>query len=401
MPDFFLAALFLPFWLASPVSMRDGPVIDSAPGSIAFLGKGWFTARVRTSEKMSASRLILESGSSRFVFRPTVDEGTGGYTLVVDDPKLETPLFPFSFVKYWWEVDFQNGTGIASLAQTFQYSDTRFDWKRRTDRRVTVGWVEGDGEGADDAVELALLALGTVSADLEAPIPESIAVYIYPRLADMQSALGGRSGGWEGGVADPETGIILTAAAPGAEGRQTLAVLIPHEITHILLAAKWNAAYAALPLWLVEGTAAGYEMGPRPEADRALREAADQGGLIPIPTLCGVFPSDEGAALLAYAESKSFVAFLKEKFGLAALRQGMAAYAGGADCGRGMEAPTGKSLTELESDWIGGLHPAQAWIPPAWSFVLAGFLLLAGLLFLQMLIRRGKKRPPAGKEGAR
>jgi hypothetical protein len=225
-------------------------------------------------------------------------------------------------------------------------------------------------------------------------------LYIYPRLADFHSGLGTLAYGWEGALSDPGSGIILIAAAPGAEGRQTLVTLLPHETVHILLGAKWKGAYAALPLWLVEGTAAGYEAQPRADADQALRQAAKDGSLIPVATLCRSFPSDERPALLAYAESKSFVGYLRVTYGLAAIRQALAEYAAGADCRQGTVGSTGKDLDALEQAWRAGLRSdSPEWLIP-WMLVLGAFILLSGMLIAGWILRRRRKSAAGERKSA-
>lgn len=281
--------------------------------------------------------------------------------------------------------------------QSLQYLDDRYSWKTLKKGRATVGWVEGDSRAAEDAADLLLLDLGTISADLNSPIPDGVSLYIYPRLADFHSGLGKLIYGWEGALSDPASGIILLAAASGAEGRQSLATLLPHETVHILLGAKWKDAYALLPLWLVEGTAAGYETEPRPEADRALREAAAGGNLIPMAALCRSFPSEERPALLAYTESKSFVAFLRQTYGLAAVRTAMESYAAGAACPQGWVGPTGKSVDALEASWRAQLSGKQGWMITTWSLVLGAAVLLGAVLAAGWVIRR--RRSHSSLEG--
>jgi hypothetical protein len=393
---FLFAALFLPDRTGPPVVLGGIPWIEPVYASFPYEGQIRFIAAVHASDPLLESRLILEYDNSRFIF-PSLPGGiTGENSIMVAGPVSRLP-FPFSAVRYWWEADFASGLSIASAVNLLRYYDDAGSWKQLVRSGLTLYWEAGELSDATDAADLALLSLGTISAELDAPIPAALTLAVFPRLADLQSALGNRLQGWEGAVSNSDAGVILLAAAPGAEGWRTLAVLIPHEITHILLTQKWGAASGALPFWLAEGTAGSYELGPRPEADRVLRDAADRGELIPLSALCGGFPSDEGAALQAYAQSKSFVTFLKETYGLAALREGMAAYAGGADCGSGMQSATGKTLAALESDWKGTLLPGNGWIPPAWVLVLAGLVLLAGLLSLQVLTRRGHAAGGVGR----
>jgi len=387
MHSLLLTALFFPVLINPQIKNRAEPTIDAHPASYSFGIEMIFTASVHSSEAILKAQLIVQEGFSRPSSSPAEVSGSEDFSLSIRRNLETEPLFPFSSMGYWWEVELSSGRKLISGMQTVQYSDDRFSWRRYEKGRAAVEWVEGDSSAAENAAELMLLALGTISADLEAPIPDRAVLYIYPRLAEFRSALGNRIRGWEGAMSDPASGIILLAAASGAEGRRPLAVLLPHEIVHILLGAKWKSACTLLPLWLVEGMAAGYEMEPRPEADQALRQAARAGGLIPLQTLCTVFPAEESSAMLAYAESKSFVAFLKETYGLAAVRQAMAAYADGAECGHGLETSTGRTLSELELVWSDRLGSGDPWLSSSWEMVLAGVALLAGVLAVRWMIQ--------------
>jgi len=364
-------------------------MVATSPAAVSFGRELVFTARVQNSAPIRQATLWIQTGWEQP--KPYAAEITAadGCSLRARRDLQAEPVFPFSEVRYWWEIQPAEGEPYSSESQTLAYADDRFSWKRVEKGRAAVAWVEGESRSAEDAADLALLTLGTASADLEAPIPDHVGIYIYPSLADFQSALGSGIRGWEGGVSDPAGGIILIAAASGAEGRQSLAVLLPHEVVHLLLGAEWQTAYAALPLWLAEGVAAGYEMESRPGADQSLRTAARSGGLIPIQALCRVFPAEQQPALLAYAESKSFVAFVKERFGPAAIRLGLSDYAQGADCAGGLKTPTGKTVGELEADWVTSIAAGESHFPAAWAAVIVGIALLAGVLAAGMLIRRG------------
>jgi hypothetical protein len=397
MHNILFTALLLPAWLSPQTGPDQGPWIEAVAGLISFDGRIDFTALVHTSELLQAGRLILEYDSSRSTFFPRKEEKVGGFLLSVEGNTLDPLPFPFTDVTYWWEVDLQSGTALVSPAQTRLYMDDRFAWRALPRVNLRLFWLEGGESDANDMADLALLSLGSISAELETPIPPLLTVVVYPRLADFHSAMGERVRGWEGAVSSPETATVILAAAPGAEGRAALATLLPHEIAHTLIAARWGSGYLSIPMWLQEGIAAGYEMEPRPEAESALREAADAGSLIPIHALCAIFPSEESGAMLAYAESKSFVAFLKNHYGISAIRNALAAYAGGADCGRGFEGITGRTLDELESDWRTTLSGGASGIPAAWALVLAGFAFLAAVLSVGLVVRRGVWATASGK----
>jgi hypothetical protein len=390
MPSWFYCCLLIPTLFGSFGARRDVPTVVPHPAKVAFGSEIVFSATAQSVEPVRDAKLVVEDSFSKSAAYSAEIIAGDGYSLTARRDLQAEPVFPFSSIGYWWEVRFASGETIVSPRQSLQYLDDRYSWQTLRKGRATVGWVEGDSRAAEDAADLLLLDLGTISADLDSPIPDGVSLYIYPRLADFQFGLGKLISGWEGALSDPASGIILLAAASGAEGRESLAALIPHEAVHILLGAKWKDAYALLPLWLVEGTAAGYETESRPEADRALQEAAAGGNLIPMAALCRTFPSDKRPALLAYAESKSFVAFLRQTYGLAAGRAAMDSYAAGAACPQGWVGPTGKSVDALEGSWRAQLRGSGAWLPVPWLLVLGAAVLLGVVLAAGWVIRRRK-----------
>jgi len=400
MPSWFYLFLFAPALFGSPGTRRDGPTVIPNPARVTFGSAMVFSATVQSLEPVRDAELVLEDSSFRSFVYPAEISAQDGSTLAARRDLHSEPVFPFSSIAYWWEVTLNSGDKIVSEKQSLQYLDDRYSWQVLEKGRATIHWVEGDNGSAEDAADLLLLDLGTISADLETPIPEKTSLYIYPRLADFHSGLGKLAYGWEGAISDPTSGIILIAAASGAEGRQALVTLLPHETVHVLLGAKWKGAYTSLPLWLVEGMAAGYEMVPRPGTDQVLQQAAKDGSLIPVATLCRTFPSDEHPALLAYAESKSFVSYLRGNYGLAAVRKAMEDYAAGVDCGQGVVGSTGKNLETLEKSWRAGLTEKQTCIITTWTLVLGASVLLAGVLAAGWIFRRRRKPIPVEKKTA-
>jgi hypothetical protein len=391
MPRWMVLALLAPALLGYADIHRNGQTVTPNPPRVIFGREMVFSATVSAGSPVAAAKLLVADSSFQTSDYPGDISGSDGYQLSARRDLQADPVFPFSKVTYWWEIRLDSGDTLASEKQSVQYADDRFSWQSLEKGHATVRWVEGDARSAGNAADLLLLDLGTESADLSAPIPDDVELIMYPRLADFHSGLGKLASGWEGAVSDPAEGIILIAAAPGAEGRESIASLLPHEAAHILLGARWKAAYASLPVWLVEGIAAGYETEPRPEADGALRAAAAGGTLIPLAALCRSFPAEERPALLAYAESKSFVANLRTAYGPAALRQAMEAYAAGADCASGFFGSTGKRLATLEATWREGLTGSRTGMVSTWTLVLGAGIILAAVIILGWLLRRRKE----------
>ena len=86
--------------------------------------------------------------------------------------------------------------------------------------------------------------------------------------------------------------------------------LLPHELTHLVLAEHFGEA--RVPLWLNEGIAQFMEKGRRDEADSIIAQADAVGGTIPLSILIDLagYPTDRGAIELFYHQSASFTAWL-------------------------------------------------------------------------------------------
>jgi hypothetical protein len=70
-----------------------------------------------------------------------------------------------------------------------------------------------------------------------------------------------------------------------------------------------------------------------------------------IADLCEAFPLDASRAFLAYAESQSFVRFLRDTYGTSGLFSLASAYADGLSCEQGVMRALGASLVSLDTRW--------------------------------------------------
>jgi hypothetical protein len=91
------------------------------------------------------------------------------------------------------------------------------------------------------------------------------------------------------------------------------------------------------------------------------------------------------------------VAFLRQTYGLAAVRTAMESYAAGAACPQGWVGPTGKSVDALEASWRAQLSGKQGWMITTWSLVLGAAVLLGAVLAAGWVIRR--RRSHSSLEG--
>jgi len=307
----------------------------------------------------------------------------------------EEPFPPFTMITYWWEYKDAQGETLSTEKQQFLYEDNRFAWETLSEGAITLHWVAGDKVLMNNALDIAHSALVEIQERLtepdvdSVPIVDSVTLYIYPSLPDLQSALQLTGYEWVGGQAYPEIGVVLLAISPSSEAILKMKRDIPHELTHkVLYDLTGPQGYAALPIWLVEGLASVFERSPDPAYALALQRAAQDGTLIPMTTLCHPFPAETNRALLAYAQSQSFVRYLQQTYGWSQMREIIDAYADGMDCSAGVKQKLGADLTTLEREWRVWLeqqNPDSA-VSATWTYVttivrdLAPWLVLMGLL---------------------
>jgi hypothetical protein len=93
------------------------------------------------------------------------------------------------------------------------------------------------------------------------------------------------------------------------------------------------------------------ELYPNPDYPSALTLASQHDSLLPFDALCASFPADSAGASLAYAESDSFVRYLRDTYGNTGLVALTRAYADGLDCELGATRAVGTPLSQLDARW--------------------------------------------------
>jgi len=261
-------------------------------------------------------------------------------------------LRAFSDVDYHWEVTPKGGEVYRSPHARFYYRDNRFAWNSLEEgEHFRVFWYDGNLQFGLDVLDTAQQGLLQVQKLLPMPAPSGLALYVYADSNAMQATLHPSSAEWVAGHADPDLGVIVVSLPPGPDQKLLTQQRVPHELMHILLYQTTDLGYTNLPTWLNEGLASLAELYPNSDYRLLLEDAVQRDALIPMTSLCQTFPRDASGAILAYAQSTSFVQYLRDMYGVSGLQSLLAAYANGLDCERGAQKALGRSLTQLERDW--------------------------------------------------
>lgn len=307
-----------------------------------------FEARIQSPVPIIDAYVVFSDNFDDALRRFPMELGEDGIVTYRYDV-VQNVLRPFVTITFWFEVTLQDGKTYESPIYHVQYMDDRFTWNQRTDGQLRVHWYEGDAAFGDALMGAANRSLNTVGALIPAPTDAPVDVYVYASPTDLQSTLFLGGEGWEAGHANPKLGVVMLVVTPGPEQIIDMETLIPHELAHVMLYRSVGEGYASLPVWLSEGIASLAELYPNPDYEQALTVASQDASLLPIAELCDTFPLDASRASLAYAESQSFVRFVRDIYGSSTLFLLISAYADGMSCEQGVVRTLNSSLANLDT----------------------------------------------------
>ncbi|MCX7682731.1 MAG: peptidase MA family metallohydrolase [Anaerolineae bacterium] len=379
----------------------EGITVESSTVSYSFAQEVTFELQAASGADITSVHLSFRAtGEAQTKVRPVAISSAPRVSAVYRADMRYDPLPPFATVMFWWEIEDAAGNRLTTPPQQFKYMDNRFRWEQLSDpvrKEVTVYWIEGHGDLSfgQAALDVVMLGLDRINAELRAPLPEVVEVYVYDSEHNLNAALILSGRGWIGAQARPELGVIAVAI-PFEEGYALrMKRDIPHELTHLLVyQAVTPEGYEYVPEWLDEGLATANELVPRTEYASMLEDARKNGYLLPLENLCVPFPPDPTTALLSYAQSGSVVQFIRREYGAVGIRNLLAAYRDGAGCRAGVAEALKISFNQLEAAWRASLEPKAPWramIEQAGVWL--GLWLLSILVAVPMLGGRRPARP--------
>lgn len=309
-----------------------------------------FTARIKAPVPIQQASLLFRRVNEDVTRVETLQVAEDGLVSYTYDATLNT-FPPFSWVVFWFQATLDDGNTYTSAPIQFQYFDDRFPWRQTSRANIVINWYAGDDAFGAAALDTAARGLLSLNEFISISLEEIIQVYIYSNVTDLQDTLllGGEE--WTGGHAHPDLGVVLVAAAPGESQFIEMETKIPHELAHVMLFRALGEKYARQPAWLIEGIASMVELYPNPDYARALEIASDNNSLIPFNDLCASFPADAGSAFLAYAQSQSFVTYIRDSFGTSGLTRLTDTYGEGYNCELGATQALGVPLSQLDARW--------------------------------------------------
>ena len=344
-----LMAAILPFNV-DQVHGQGGIVVEEPMVAVSFGQSITFQAKIKSSIPIQQVSLLFRGLNEENTRVETLTTGTDGSVSFTYDASLNI-IPPFSWVVFWFQATLSDNQTYTSDPIRFQYKDDRFPWRDLSRENVNVHWYAGDDAFGSTALDAATSGVQAIREIIPISLNDPIDIYIYSNPTDLQNTLllGGEN--WAGGHATPEFGVVMVAIAPGASQSIEMQTKIPHELAHVMLYRSLGNAYTAQPLWLLEGIASMVELYPNPDYARALEIASSGDTLLAFESLCASFPADAGNAFLAYAQSQSFVSYIRDSFGSSGLVRLTNSYREGFSCELGATSALGTPLSQLDARW--------------------------------------------------
>lgn len=248
------------------------------------------------------------------------------------------------------------------------YADDRFTWQTEAGSLVRVHWYDGSAAFGRRALKIGEDGVGKASDLFGVHESRPVDFYVYADQQAFYDALGPGTRENVGGEADAGIRTLFALIPPSQIDDAWVGIVIPHELTHLVIDTAAGNPYHFLPRWLNEGLAV-YESQGYDTSDRGLvSDAVGAGTLIPLDGLVGQFPTSADGFFLAYAESVSAVDFLFRTYGQSALVTLVRSYKDGTTDDEAFQKGLGVDTTAFATAWLaslGATAPARYGPQPA------------------------------------
>lgn len=265
-------------------------------------------------------------------------------------------------VRYKWIATLDDGSTATTPEQSIQYNDTRFSWKEKTARGITIRWYEGGDAWGQEILDQAVAGLDRLEKQIGTTVSDPMTIAIYANTSDMRAALPPNSADWIGGQARPDLGLIIGAITEGNSNE--VKRLVPHELSHLILHQATDNNYGGMPVWFDEGMAVVNQAIPDADFEDMVKNAARDDALIPLRALASNFPSDPDKALLSYAQSASVIRYIQSTYGDQAIAKLTSLFKAGTTDDQAIQTALGISLDDLDAQWRATLPKATRTAKP-------------------------------------
>ena len=295
------------------------------------------------------------------------------------DTTGDSHMVPNTTIEATWAAYEATGQApVLSKAATIRYADTEHDWHRVKGDVVTVHWYAGDEAFANRALAIGDKAVKDTADLLGVDDVAPVDFFIYGDTQSFRTALGPGTRENVGGQAHTDIRTLFAMIGPDQINDPWVAIVVPHELIHIVFDEAVDNPFSNPPRWVNEGLAVYLSEGFTPTDRAAVTSSVRSGELMPLTALTAQFPTDPALTSLAYSESVSAIDHLVRTDGEDALLKLVESYAAGPTDDQAMQAATGLDVAGFQARWLadlGASEPIQQGprpnppgpVPPGWE----------------------------------
>lgn len=256
-----------------------------------------------------------------------------------------------------------------------------------------VYYLASDHAVAQQVAQLAHESLAGISRDLGFTPSQKMTILVYADRKQFLQATRTRGRDIVLGTATPSQDLIQIDAS-GLLG--SLAILVAHEVSHLVLAQLLGENRAKCPRWLDEGIAQYESRDWGPIRKKQMAEVLASGSALPLSELDRAFRHSKELSDIAYLQSASLVYYLVEEKGERVLANLLAALKEEPDLDAALVKAAGINTGQWERGWRRSLRAGWRWgmllESPLLPFLIMAILCLVGFaLFLKRRRERWKE----------
>ncbi len=220
-------------------------------------------------------------------------------------------------------------------------------------------------------------------------LPYKPKVYLVDEVDEFQRLLGGKIPDWGAALAYPARGIIAVKSPDRFNLGKSLAQLLTHEYSHLLLARR--TGFHQAPRWFDEGLAQRVSTEWSWVDNLSMSQAAIFGQYIPLAEIELMNRFNQDKVAVAYAQSQVAVNYFFDAYGPAAVSEFLDAIRDGALYDEAFLQTTGSSYADFEREfqtyWSGRFNLVTLLADMLWLWIFLALVVIVGA-FLRYRKRR-------------
>jgi hypothetical protein len=357
--------LALMFALLTPVAVHAQDVTFGEPTARAVIGEPITLTSTVIGAVESVDVVLRLEGHETSIVVDAVQEGPDGTWQMQEEIDIasaafcacipESPSPPNTRFEYQFRAHGTDGAVTLGPLARAVVEDDRFEWQTLEQDLMRVHWYTGDEAFAAEVAREANEAVDRASELLGVTMTDPVDFFVYDNQQALVEAVSPNRENIAGQFNPAIQTLFGVVPADGSGGDYSYEV-VRHELTHWVFEEATANPYHAPPRWLDEGVAVYLSAGYTTYWKAPVDIAVQNGTLIPIQGLAGLFPSTADGFYLGYGESVAAVDFFVRTYGEPRLWELVNSYAEGLSDDEAFTRATGGDVEAFNEAWFASLN---------------------------------------------